>query len=276
MKKWIINKLNKSSILIYVIIFLAFAFIVSIITLSYKAVAAECGPGLAATDLSGTCRSNPATPGALEAVSTVTPTPAPAPAPVVCAPCNCPVCPTPIIPAPSVSTNLFTVTAIWTVDLFSNGDKGFDKPWDHCIGDQNGIDCRVVIIFDTKSLPKNRTIQTVSLQLTIPFVTTGLNTTTWKVGLYEFDPRTDTGMVAFNRAGDSTNTFISGTSLLRTTGTKKLTLSKAKLDLQTIINNEGLFIINIKSNREQDTDKFTSIGNYNNPTVAPKLLVKFN
>jgi len=36
--------------------------------LAQPAPPVDCGPGLAATDLSGNCRANPPTPGALEAV----------------------------------------------------------------------------------------------------------------------------------------------------------------------------------------------------------------
>jgi hypothetical protein len=180
--------------------------------------------------------------------------------------------PTPT-PAPS---NQAIVTATWTADIFSTGGKGFDNPWDHCVGQQKNFICRTVIVFPTAGLPKDKVIASLRLKVIVPFVKAGLETTTWAVGRYDGDPKTDSDALAFARACTACGkTYITGTSLLRTTGTKTLGLTKAVADLNAAVREGRLFIVAIKSNRESDVDRFTVIGRYNLPSTAPQLIVGY-
>jgi hypothetical protein len=80
--------------------------------------------------------------------------------------------------------------------------------------------------------------------------------------------------MAYARAASPT-AYIKGTSLLRTTGTKMLGLSKAVADLNAAVRDGRLFIVAIKSNREGDVDRFTVIGRYNTPATAAQLIVGY-
>jgi hypothetical protein len=236
--------------------------------------AAHCGTGLAAEDLAGNCRLSPTTPGALEVVGqapapTPTPTPAPAPPPVPPPP------PAPIPPPPAV--NQYILSAVYTADLFSTISRGSDNPWDHCIGNQAGTVCRVVMTFNISLLPKDRLIKSVKLKLVIPYVTAGLTTTYWRVGRYGAigsDPKADGDCIAYLRASGIAP-WIQGTSLLRTVGTKTLGLTKAIPDLKAAIQTGAPFAVAILSNREGDVDRFTVIGRYNLPSTAPQLIVGY-
>jgi hypothetical protein len=178
--------------------------------------------------------------------------------------------PTPT-PAPS---NQAIVTATWSADIFSTGGKGFDRPWDHCVGRQENNICRTVIVFPTAVLSKDKTIASLRMKVIVPYVTAGLEATTWRVGRYDGDPIDDADSMAYARAASPT-AYIKGTSLLRTTGTKMLGLSKAVADLNAAVREGRLFIVAIKSNREGDVDRFTVIGRYNTPATAPQLIVGY-
>lgn len=217
--------------------------------------ATHCGLGLASEDLSGSCRLSPVTPGALEAVGVV-PDPTP-PLPE-------------LTPPPPVSQTVI-VGAIWSADIFSDGAKGFDNPWNHCAGRQGAVVCRVVVVFELSGLP-DRPVKSVKLRLNVVYVSPSLETSYWTVGHYIGDPRIDVGQEAFERA--TCPAYILKTSLLRTTGVKNLAIRKAIVDVQAAIKSSRTLTVFIKSVAE-DADRFVAIGRYNESTLRPALVVTF-
>jgi hypothetical protein len=182
------------------------------------------------------------------------------------------VVPTPV-PAPTPVIQV-TVAATWSADIFSSGGRGFDNSWDHCVGRQDATVCRTVIVFPPALLPKDKVIKSLGLKVVVPYVTAGLEATTWRVGRYDGDPIDDADSIAFARAASPT-AYIEDVALFRTTGTKMLDLTKAVADLNAAVLDGRLFIVAIKSNREGDVDRFTVIGRYNTPETAAQLIVGY-
>lgn len=214
-----------------------------------SAHAGHCGPGLAAEDLSGNCRTRPnSTAGALEADAVDDGEPAP-------------------IPAPSI----VSIGAIWTADIFNDGTKGFDKPWDHCTGRQGKKVCRVVAVFDLSALP-DKPIKSVKLRINITYVRPGVEADYWTVGRYIGDPKTDFGIDTFDRA--TCPAYILKSTLLRTVGVKNLAINKSIADVQAAIKSGRTLAVFVKAVNETP-DRFVAIGRYNDPALRPTLVVGY-
>lgn len=133
-----------------------------------SSAASVCGDGLAAEDLSGTCRANPPTMGALEAIGTPPP---------------------PVFPP---------IGAIWSADVDAAGNVG---TWTgHSLGPQDSIVYRGVVLFDLSGIYFN-TAETRVIGATfggnISWVS-NVASSTWTIRGYnvtgdETDPRNDTG-----------------------------------------------------------------------------------